>query len=161
SVVLHINATVDAGVANSSSPIVALTNVANVTGTDDTGKNATASTNANVIIYYANVSLVKLDITPLPPSPGGTVIWRLNVSNPGQVTLDPVALTDVLPAGISFVSASTPPDSVSPDNRTVSWNNIGPLSPGSSVVIVLNSSVDNNTANGTYTNNANTTGTPP
>ncbi|MFN7991892.1 MAG: right-handed parallel beta-helix repeat-containing protein, partial [Candidatus Micrarchaeia archaeon] len=159
SVTIFVNATVNSGVVNASVPVLNLTNVVNTSGTDPLGFNVTANSSANVTVYYANVTLVKVDITPLPPSPGGLVQWRLNVSNPGQVTLNPVALTDTLPAGFTFSAAVPVPTSVV--GPVISWANIGPIAPGASVLVYVNSTVDNSTANGTYTNNANVTGKPP
>ncbi|MFN7991656.1 MAG: right-handed parallel beta-helix repeat-containing protein [Candidatus Micrarchaeia archaeon] len=157
--VIYINATVNAGLVNSSVPSLTVTNSVSTNGTDRYGSNATSSSAANVTVLYTNVTLVKVDITPLPPSPGGLVQWRLNVSNPGQVTLNPVALTDTLPSGFTFSAAVPVPTSVV--GPAISWANIGPIAPGASVLVYVNSTVDNSTANGTYTNNANVTGKPP
>ncbi len=157
--VLHVNATVDPGVVSNSTPTLILTNYANTTGTDKYGNNVSASSTANVTVYYAAVSVLKVDVTPVLTSPGGLVQWKINVTNPGQVALEPVAVTDVLPAGFTYTGASPAADSVA--GQTLDWNDVGPLAPGASAVIMMNSSVAGSVPNGTYFNNVNVTGTPP
>jgi uncharacterized repeat protein (TIGR01451 family) len=53
----------------------------------------------------ANLSLTKLD-SPDPVTPGGTLTYTLTVSNAGPATACQATVTDPLPAGVSFVSAS-------------------------------------------------------
>ncbi len=160
SAVVYLNATVDAGTVNASAPAVTLANCANTTGTPPNGFDVSAISCANVSIFYANVSVVKVDITPVLTSPGGTVQWQINVSNPGQLALDPLTVVDQLPMGFQFSASAPSPGSVSPDNRTIAWS-VGPLPSGGSAVILLNSSVSANVANGTYANSVSATGTPP
>jgi uncharacterized repeat protein (TIGR01451 family) len=158
-VVLFVNATVDPGLVNSTVPMVALTNTVNATGTDPINLNLTANSSANVTIYYANLTLIKLDVTPITPvSPGGFVVWNVSVSNPGEVPLD-IVLTDTLPAGFQYAGSSVVPLSVSPDNRTITW--IDTASPGASGGVLITSVVDGNATNGTYCNDAIITGEPP
>ncbi len=107
------------------------------------------------------MSVIKLDVTPVPTSPGGIVQWLINISNPGGVILDPVFVTDTLPEGFEYVSASPAPDAVSGDGRQVNWTNVGPIGAGNHVLVLLNSSVSETVANGTYSNTVGVTGTPP
>jgi uncharacterized repeat protein (TIGR01451 family) len=158
---VYLNATVDSGVVNATTQQLNLTNCVNAIGSPPNGGAVSTAGCANVTVYYANVSLVKLDITPLPPSPGGNVQWQMNISNAGDVALDAVALTDVLPAGFQYSGAVPAPNSVSPDNLTVSWNGLGSLPVGSSVLVLLNSTVGAAVANGTYVNTATVTASPP
>ncbi|NYZ77576.1 right-handed parallel beta-helix repeat-containing protein, partial [Candidatus Micrarchaeota archaeon] len=158
-VVIYINSTVDAGIVNPGTPELNLTNTVNVTGVPPNGDNVTAQDEANVTIYYAEVGVLKVDITPSPPSPGGIVQYSINVTNTGKVQLDPVAVVDTLPAGFSFSSSSPTADSVI--GQTITWNNIGHIAADSSVVIYLNATVDPGAANGTYTNSVNVIGVPP
>lgn len=53
----------------------------------------------------ANLSLSKQD-SPDPVAPGGTLTYTLTVSNAGPATACQATVTDTLPAGTSFVSAS-------------------------------------------------------
>jgi uncharacterized repeat protein (TIGR01451 family) len=159
SAILFINASVDAGVVSAGTPIVNLTNCANSTGVPPNGDNVSASGCANVTVYYANVTIVKLDVTPLTPvSPGGWVLWNISASNPGEVPLN-VTIVDTLPPGFQFVNSSFPPINVSPDNRTITWNDLA--MPGDSGSLLFNSTVAGNVTNGTYCNDANITGVPP
>jgi len=53
----------------------------------------------------ANLSLAKLD-SPDPVAPGGTLTYTLTASNAGPATACQATVTDTLPAGVTFVSAS-------------------------------------------------------
>ena len=161
STTIYINATVDAGTVSAITPVLNLTNSMSATGMPPNGDNVTAQSTANVTIYYANISAVKVDATPLPPSPGGIAQWSINISNPGQVTLNPVFVADALPFGFGFAGASPSPSDISADNASINWTNVGPILAGGSVLILLNSSVDSAIANGTYNNTVMVIGTPP
>src|SRR5262249_55221490 len=110
SAVVYVNATVDPGVVNATAPVVSLENCANTTGVPPNGNNVSAQGCANATVYYANVSVLKLDQTALQPSPGGVVQFNMTVTNTGNVTLDPIVLSDILPAGLTFQSASPTQD---------------------------------------------------
>ncbi len=81
-------------------------NTASVTSsvTDpNTGDNSsTASTTVNP---SANLSITKTD-SPDPVNAGGTLTYTITVSNAGPSTATNVTVTDTLPAGVSYVSAS-------------------------------------------------------
>ncbi len=156
STVIYVNATVNGSYGCDYN----VTNLINVSGVPPNGDNATAYDTAEVYLACANISVVKVDISPVPVSPGGIVEWRINISNPGQVPLDPVFVSDTLPEGFQYDSASPVPDEISDDNRTMNWTNVGPLPVGGSTIILLNSSVGN-VANGTYYNTVFVVGTPP
>lgn len=53
----------------------------------------------------ADLSITKL-ASPDPVLPGGTLTYTLTVSNAGPAAAGPTTVTDTLPAGVSFVSAS-------------------------------------------------------
>ena len=156
SVVIYLNATVNGSYGCDYN----VTNLINVSGVPPNGDNATGYDTADVYLACANVSVIKVDITPVPVSPGGMVEWMIKISNPGQVPLDPVFVTDTLPVGFQYDSASPLPDEISSDNRTINWTNAGPLPVGGSTIILLNSSVGS-VANGTYYNTVFVIGTPP
>src|SRR5208283_6144260 len=66
---------------------------------------------------------------------GSTVQFNLEVANPGSVAVTNVTLTDTFPSNrLQFVSATIPPDSSTPLG-TLTWNNLGPLSPGTNLTI--------------------------
>ncbi len=77
---------------------------------------------------------------PLGP-PGTLVLFTLTVTNTGEVLLNPVVVTDLLPLGLTYADAALPPpDSVvlNPDDTTtLIWNNVGPLAPGESTTITF------------------------
>ncbi|MFN7991320.1 MAG: right-handed parallel beta-helix repeat-containing protein [Candidatus Micrarchaeia archaeon] len=162
SVVLRMNATANPGVVDAGTPLLNLTNSVNATGVPPNGFNVTANNTTNVTVSYANISAVKTVVTPAPFSPGGSVLWQINITNPGQTVLDPVFVSDTLPSGlqISAPGSSPSPDSISPDNRTMNWTNVGPIAPGASVVILINSTIGS-VVPGTYANNATARGSPP
>ncbi len=159
SVTIMVNATVDEGVADAETPVVDLTNYVNVTGVPSSGDNVTAEDSEDVTVYYAGISIIKVDATPVLTSPGGVVEWYINISNPGELELDPVFVSDTLPENFSYKNGYPEPDSEA--DRMVNWTNVGPLAPGSYITLLLNSSVDSGAANGTYTNYIVVTGTPP
>jgi len=75
------------------------------------------------------------------------------------VALNPVLVTDTLPEGFQYVYASPLPASFSADNRTINWT-LGPIAPGASSIIWLNTSVGA-VENGTYYNDVTAVGVPP
>ncbi|MEW6035234.1 MAG: right-handed parallel beta-helix repeat-containing protein, partial [Candidatus Micrarchaeota archaeon] len=162
--VIYMNATVDPGAVNASVPVRSLTNVVNATGTDQFSGNISASSSANVTIYYASVSVLELDQTAAQPSPGGTVQFNLTITNTGNVSLSPVELTDELPAGLTFSSAYPSPDAVI--GQSIDWDDVGPLAPGASSVVYLNATVDAGAVNASVparnlTNYVEAVGVPP
>ncbi len=156
---IYINATVDLGAVSELNPIVTLTNYVNATGTPPNGNSVFSEDSENVDVHYANVSILKIDITPFPPSQGGIVQYYIVATNTGNITLNPLEITDTLPTGFTFNSTNTSGYYLS--GQDVIWGNVGPLSSGSSITILLNASVDEGTSSGAYTNTVNAQGTPP
>jgi uncharacterized repeat protein (TIGR01451 family) len=88
-------------------------------------------------------------------SEGGTVTYTVTLSNAGTGTqLDNPGdeFTDVLPAGLTLVSATatTGTPTIDTPTRTVHWN--GSLAAGASVVITIHATVDVGTAGQTLSN---------
>lgn len=54
------------------------------------------------------------------PQPGGQLIYQIEVRNLGYFAMDNITLVDNLPAELSFVSASLPPDQV--NGNDLIWN---------------------------------------
>jgi uncharacterized repeat protein (TIGR01451 family) len=105
----------------------------------------------------ANVSLIKLSQTALQATPGGIVQFNMTVNNTGAVILNGT-ITDVLPAGLTFASAS-------PTNTPGPWTFSG-LAPGSSLIYHINATVDpgvvdSGTPMVNKTNYVNVTAKPP
>ena len=107
----------------------------------------------------AGIMLTKT-ATPTSGSPGTEITFTLAVSNTGSVALDPVEVTDTLPLGLTYVSATPVPTTVSPDGKTLTWSNVGPLAAAGSTSIEIKAELDG-AAYGSLTNNAEAEGKPP
>ncbi len=68
------------------------------------------------------------------PNPGDQVTYHIQYSSVGNVIAAPVVISDVLPAGLTFVSCN-PACSYDPPSRTVSWGIA--LVPGQSATLDL------------------------
>ncbi len=131
----------------------------NASGWDATALNDTPNTAANTLSLHnhkpssvyailqngtvnltSNFSITKTDQTTNPVSPGGIVSFDIIITNTGTSTLSTIAVSDFLPAGLTFSSASPTQDSVNGQNIT--WNNVGPLAGSASTVISVNATVD-------------------
>jgi uncharacterized repeat protein (TIGR01451 family) len=91
--------------------------------------------------------------------PGDIVKVTLNVTNNGTATLNTVKVIDVLPNQLTFDDSASPVQS-SNTAQTVTWDNVGPLSSGSSTLITFLAQVNSNASVGTVGNFANVTGSP-
>ena len=101
SAMLVINVTVDAG-ATALSPI---TNTATVTARDQADPDSANDSGSVDIIVGATISVTKtVDVSN--PNEGGTIKYTIRVTNIGTTPVSGVAVTDFLPVGISFVSAT-------------------------------------------------------
>ncbi|HEX7152053.1 MAG TPA: hypothetical protein VF618_11245, partial [Thermoanaerobaculia bacterium] len=80
--------------------------VSSATADPDSGNDSDSeTTNVNAAPTSADLSLVKSDAAD-PVAPNGTIIYTLAVSNAGPNAADNVSVSDTLPAGVSFVSAT-------------------------------------------------------
>src|SRR5262249_31276993 len=115
------------------------TTTVNCTATDAAGNTATCSFTVTVQ-PQADVA-VSQTASPSPVVTGSQLTYTLTVTNNGPQAAQGVALTDPLPSGTSFVSASrsdnlgtiTTPKG---NGSTVTWN-IGTLTSGQSVTLTL------------------------
>ena len=94
--------------------------------------------------YYAITALspaiaVHTTVTPTEGAPGTDVTYKMNVTNTGDCTLNPVSVVETLPAGMSFVS-STPVANVSAS--LITWTDLGPLAAGESETLTLVAHID-------------------
>jgi uncharacterized repeat protein (TIGR01451 family) len=108
------------------------------------------------------IHIVK-SVTPSVANPGQVVLFTLNVTNTGEVPLDPVSVVDDLPLGYYYADSAQPvPDSVvvNPDgSTTITWNNVGPLGVGESTRLTF--LAEFNGLLSPAINWATATGTPP
>ncbi len=100
-------------------------------GDDDDQKvfdSSTSSDFVDVLALKQNIAVVKtLDIAS--GSPGTVVNFTLNIQNIGNISLKDVFVSDLLPAGMSYISS--PPGSTN-SGLHVNWSNIGPIEIGAS-----------------------------
>ncbi|MDQ3814560.1 MAG: DUF11 domain-containing protein, partial [Armatimonadota bacterium] len=130
----------------------ALTNVATVRAneSDPVTANNTASQGTTVILG-ADLAVTKAD-APDPVLVGGRLTYTLTVRNNGPVAASGVTLTDTLPVGVTFVSAT--PAASTRSGRVLTFN-LGSLANGASrqVTVVVTPATA-----GTLTNTASVTG---
>ncbi len=92
---------------------------------------------------------------------GQLITYLLQITNTGQVYLDPLALTDTLPPDFHYVRSSGVP--TDPDLITGSllvWSDLGRLDPGASLTVAFAVTATPGIT-GTYINVATATGTTP
>jgi uncharacterized repeat protein (TIGR01451 family) len=89
------------------------------------------------------------------PREGDRITYAISVSNDGPDDATGVEVTDVLPAGLSFVSAFTSQGVY--DGATGSWN-VGSLAPGDSAALRIRARVRSGTAGASITNRVNVSG---
>ena len=85
-----------------------------------------------------DLALIKTLVTASPVQPGGNVEWTITVHNQGQTPSGDYTVTDILPGGMSFVSADNGGIEA---GGVVSWDLSG-LAPGESKALKLVSKVD-------------------
>jgi uncharacterized repeat protein (TIGR01451 family) len=113
-----------------------LTNVASVSGAqfDPNPSNNTASVGTTVI-EVADLSVTKAD-APDPVAPGGNVTYTVVVTNQGTLNATGVFLTDSLPAGATFVSATSSQGVCVQAGGTVNCS-LGNLASGASATVTI------------------------
>ena len=136
-----------------------LTNNVEAEGKPPSGDAVTDTDTADVTSNPASIDIEK-SATPTSGSPGTEITFTLAVSNTGSVALDPVEVTDTLPLGLTYVSATPVPTTVSADGKTLTWSNVGPLAAAGSTSIEIKAELDG-AAYGSLTNNAEAEGKPP
>ena len=143
-VVIVVNTTTDGTITNNAS-------ATSDTFDPDTGNNsASEDTTVNPAAGpEADLALTKSDDVD-PVTEGDDVTYRVDVSNNGPDTAESVVLTDNLPGGVTFVSA-TPEQGVCSESGGVVTCDLDDIASGASVEMVI---VVNTTSYGTITNNA-------
>ncbi len=136
---LTIVAKVDASAVYGS----VLTNAATVTSTtyDPTTANNTA-TETTTVDTRADLSITKTS-APDPVIAGQNLTYTITVTNPGPSDAQTVSVADILPVGLTLVSATPSSGSWLAPNWTV-----GTLAAGSSVTMILVGNVNANVADG-------------
>ncbi|MDW5597736.1 hypothetical protein VSS74_25515 [Conexibacter stalactiti] len=97
---------------------------------------------------------------PATATAGGTITWTLIATNNGPSTATGVTVSDALPAGVGFVSATPTQGACTPNGQTVGCA-LGELPSGGSAQIQLVGQVGAGLANTTVVNIATVTGEQP
>jgi uncharacterized repeat protein (TIGR01451 family) len=132
-----------------------LTNIVNVTGTSSTSLKYYANDTRNVKALRASIVVNKTVDLP-QGAPSTNLNFTLNVTNTGEVIMNPVEVVDRLPYGLNIVSSGNG----TAVGNNVTWANIGPLTPGQIKNLHLLAHI-NGSAYGVLTNIVNVTGTSP
>ncbi len=129
-----------------------ITNTASVTATEtDTNTANNTATTTTAVSPAANLSVTKTD-SPDPVGVGQNLTYTIVTTNAGPSPATNVTLTDALPAGVTFVSASSTQGTCS--GTTTVTCSIGTLANGAAATATI---VVTPTAPGTLTNTATVT----
>lgn len=147
---LSIVATVGAGTTGQT-----IVNTASLTATAQPDTNAANnSASASISVGYVDLAIAK-SVSNSAPVPGGSIAYTVTVSNVSSANATGVVITDQLPSGLTFVSATVTVGTYS--NATHLWT-LGNLSAGGSAVLTLNAIVNAGTSGLTIVNEARITG---
>ncbi len=123
--VCNIQASIDTGTGGTL-----IDNIATVDADQDDPDDGNNTDNASITPQQANLSIVKT-VDNNTPNAGTNVTYTLEVTNNGPTNATGVVVTDVLPAGITYVS-NTCGASYDGGSTTLTWN-IGALNSGASI----------------------------
>ncbi|MCF6213785.1 MAG: gliding motility-associated C-terminal domain-containing protein, partial [Flavobacteriaceae bacterium] len=141
--ILNITATVDAGTAGTT-----ITNTTGV-GAGDQNDPSTTGDSLSASITVTNADLVTvLAVDNATPNEGDSIVYSIVITNNGPSDATNVSLTDVLPAGVTYVSDDASGAYVS---STGVWT-AGSLSAGSSITLNITAMVNAGTDGTTITN---------
>ena len=141
---LTIIATLDANQGGQSLTLTTTAAIGDQSDPTTTGDVLSVTTN----VTSSNLITVKTVNNPLPDE-GDTIIYSINVTNNGPNDETNASLTDNLPSGITFVSASATTGSYS--NTTGVWT-IGNIANGNTETLTITATVNAGTNGSTITN---------
>ena len=146
------NATITLVVDVSASASGSITNTSTVTATEtETNSANNTATQVTTLTRSADLAITKSD-TPDPVVAGQTITYTLTVTNNGPSDASGVTVTDTLPSGVTFVSATPSQGTATGAGNTVTAS-LGNLADGASATITITGTVAA-TASGTLTNTA-------
>jgi uncharacterized repeat protein (TIGR01451 family) len=129
-----------------------ISNTATVSGTEhDSNPNNNTSTAITEVNPEADLSITKTG-SPDVVLPGNNITYTITVTNEGPSNATGVVVTDLLPAGVTFVSAKGTQGDFNLANRTLTWN-VGTLSVGSSATLTIVVTVNTTCEGGQQLNN--------
>jgi uncharacterized repeat protein (TIGR01451 family) len=141
---LAVTATVDAGTAGAT-----ITNVASLAASEQTDTNAgNDADSAGVVVGGVDVAVSKT-VDDAAPLENGTVVFTVTVTNAGPEAAGGVEVTDVLPAGVTYVSDAATRGSYTPGTGT--WA-VGALAVAEMDTLEITVTVDAGTGGATITN---------
>ncbi|GBE23825.1 large cysteine-rich periplasmic protein OmcB, serovar C precursor [bacterium BMS3Bbin02] len=143
-VTLSLVATVDTGTEG-----LTIVNTASVSTVNETDTNpANDSASVSMSVAAVDVSITKTADVPTA-NPGDTVTFTVTVTNGGPDGATGVEMIDVLPAGLTLVSATPTLGTFAGSTWT-----LGALSSGASETLIVVATIDAGTAGATITNTA-------
>ncbi len=133
-----------------------LVNAATVSGTEtETNLNNNTDQVSTTVQPRIDLAIIKAD-SPDPVVAGGSLTYTLSVVNNGPSTATGVTVTDTLPTGLTYQSATTTQGTVNRSGNTVTAS-VGQLASGATATVTILVTVDAATL-GTITNVATVTG---
>jgi uncharacterized repeat protein (TIGR01451 family) len=146
---LTISATVDPGTGGST-----IVNTATVTASDQTDNNPANDTDsASMTVQSVDLAVTKTVDNPAP-NEGDTIVYTVALANGGPDTATGVELTDLLPAGVTFVSSTTTQGAYS--SVTGLWT-VGAIANAASGTLTITATVDAGAEGSTIENTATVT----
>ncbi|MEM7343856.1 MAG: DUF11 domain-containing protein, partial [Chloroflexota bacterium] len=143
---LTINAQINAGTAGST-----IINTAVITSLDQADlDNSNDSAAVSLTVASADLAITKT-VNRTTPGEGETITYSVTVLNNGPYTATNVVITDTLPAGVTFQSATAQQGSYNSGNGL--WS-VGTLPIGGSSILSLNATVNGGTLGTTIINTA-------
>ena len=157
SATVEIVVTVDPALADGTT----LTNTAGVVGSEpDPDLSNNIASEETRVARQADLAVTKTD-DPDPAASGGDLTYTLSVTNNGPSDATGVTLTDTLPTGVTFVSATPSQGSCSESGGTVTCT-LGDLAVDGSAAVEIVVTLDPTLADGTtLTNTAEVAGNEP
>ena len=149
---LEITVVIAAGAGGLTQPI---TNTASVAALEQVDLNNTNDTDsADIFITPVTDLSLEKTVDKATPDEGETITYAITLTNNGPDGGTNIAITDQLPAGITYVSDI--PSQGSYDSGTGIWT-VGDLAYGAGVTLSITATVDAGTAGATITNTATVT----
>jgi uncharacterized repeat protein (TIGR01451 family) len=134
-----------------------LTNFVTSKGYNLRRETTTSSSSLDVLALNQNIAVVKTaNITT--GSPGAPVNFTLNVHNTGNLSLEHVFVSDLLPDGMSYISSTSGSTNSGPH---VYWSDIGPIATNAHKLLWVKALIDSSiVGNKTLTNRVDVNGKP-
>ncbi len=132
-----IEATVDTGTSGST-----ITNTATVTANESESNLANNTGTAVLTVDGVDLAVTKVVDTPTPGE-GNTINYTITVRNNGPAPATGIAITDTLPAGVTYVSDDSASTSTTYDSGTGVWTLTGiTLDAGDELSLTITATVD-------------------